>query len=184
MILNTLSSWAYHHCSTRNILLAFTCTIGIIALFRSSLPMTDSALRAVSGEGILDVNFSHSAAFVLQQIDAYGEEGRQIYRRFIALDLLFVFAYGSALSLLISRLTIAKRSLLNLVPWLGSLSDFIENCCHLYLVVQHPSSISAIASVASSATRFKYIFIALSLFALAYACYQFFRHRNTFNSEK
>lgn len=184
MILNTLSGWAYHHCSVRNILLAFTCTIGIIALFRSTLPMTDSALRVVSGEGILDVNFSHSAAFVLQQIEAYGEEGRQIYRRFIALDLLFVFAYGSAFSLLISRLTIAKPSLLNIVPWLASLSDLIENCCHLYLIAQHPSSVRAIASIASSATRFKYIFIALTLLVLVYACYQFLSQRNTLNAGK
>jgi hypothetical protein len=173
MILNTLSSWAYHHCSTRNILLAFICTIGIIALFRSSLPMTDSALRAVSGEGILDVNFNHSAAFVLQQIEEYGEKGRQIYRRFITLDLLFVFAYGTAFSLLISRLSITKPSSLNLIPWLASLSDFIENCCHLYLVTLHPSSLTAVASIASSATRFKYIFILLSLITVAYACCQF-----------
>lgn len=177
MYLRALNRWGFAHCTIGNVIAAFVVTFAIIALFRSSLPMTDTALRTVSGEGILDVDFNHNASFVISQLTAYTEQGRIIYQRFIALDLVFVFAYGFAFSLLISRLTLHNRSYLNLVPWLASLSDFMENCCHLLLLKLYPSSPIAIAAVASSATRFKYTFIALSFVALLIALWQFFRAR-------
>lgn len=175
MKLRALNSWLYTHCSTRNILLSFIVTFSIIAAFRSSLPMTDTALRAVSGQGILDVQFNHSSRFVIEQIEAYTDSGRSIYQRFIALDLIFVFAYGFAFSLLISRLTLAWHSHLNLVPWLASISDLTENCCHLLLLKLYPTSSMTIAAIATSATRFKYVFIALSFVALIVAFIQFIK---------
>ncbi|MDX1491085.1 MAG: hypothetical protein R3332_07350 [Pseudohongiellaceae bacterium] len=177
MIIHTLSRWSYRHSSPVTALLCLAVTAIIIAIFRSELPLTDSALREASGMGIIDVHFNHGAQFVMQRIDAYGEAGRQIYTRFIILDMGFVIAYGLALSFVLSLISQTQATTLNTIPFLASLSDACENTCHWLLLNIYPERSEALAAIASSATRFKFIFIALSVLIVLYLSLRAWQHR-------
>ncbi|MDP1932928.1 MAG: hypothetical protein Q8L60_15865 [Gammaproteobacteria bacterium] len=160
--MNNLSRWLHKHTNGRSLALTFALTFAIIALMQSSLPMTNTALLAVSGENILDITFYYDSGEALRRAEAYGPEGRSIYLRFLLLDFLFIPAYSLAAAFLISAL--ARKadgisdSRANLLPLLMGLGDFIENNCTLMLLTSYPDSSTVIASIGSSATMLKYLF--------------------------
>ncbi len=169
-----LSHWLHSHTNRRSLLISFLFTFIIIALMQSSLPMTNTALLAESGESILDITFYYTAEEALDRMAAYGPEGRRIYLAFEALDFPFVPAYSLAAAFLLSWL-IQKtgsagkmHSRLNLVPLLVGAADVVENSCVLVLLTMHPDAPQIVAAVASSATLFKHLFIAMTLGALGF----------------
>lgn len=173
--MNSLGRWLHRHTSRLSLLISFAATFMIIALMQSSLPMTNTALLAISGESILDITFYYPAEEALRRMAAYGLEGRQIYLRFEMLDFPFIPAYSLALAFLIGLLIrksgAAENSIharLNLLPLLIGTADLVENSCVVMLLTLHPDAPTVFASVASSATLFKHVFIVATLGALGY----------------
>ncbi len=167
-----LSRWLQTHTNRRTLLISFLLTFIIIALMQSSLPMTNTALLAVSGENILDITFYYDSQEALRRVEAYGQDGRSIYLRFLILDFMFIPAYTLAAAFLISAMTSKvggiAQSRANLLPMLIGLGDFIENSCTLILLTSYPDSPSVIASIGSSATMLKYLFGVATLGAVLY----------------
>jgi len=172
--MSRLSQWLHRHTNRRSLLISCLFTVIIIALMQSSLPITNTALLAESGESILDMTFYYTAEEALNRMSAYGPEGRRIYLGFQALDLPFILAYSLAAAFLLSWL-IQKvgaageiHSRLNLVPLLVGVADLVENSCVLMMLTMHPDAPQIVAAVASSATLFKHLFIAVTLGALGF----------------
>lgn len=173
--MNSLSRWLISHTSRMSLLISFGITIIITALMYSSLPMTNSALLAVSGENILDITFYYPAEEALRRMEAYGSEGRAIYLGFEGLDFPFIPVYSLALAFLLSWLIrksgaaeSSRHARLNLLPLLIGTADVVENSCVVMLLTLHPDAPTVFGSVASSATLFKHLFIVATLGALGY----------------
>ncbi|MGB4247377.1 MAG: hypothetical protein WBJ75_06610 [Pseudohongiellaceae bacterium] len=181
--MNSLSRWLISRTSRMSLLISFGITIIIAALMYSSLPMTNSALLAVSGENILDITFYYQPGEAMRRMEAYGEEGRSIYLGFEMLDFPFIPAYTLALAFLLSwligksraaedSLHSSLRSRLNLLPLLIGAADLVENSCVVMLLTLHPDAPILFAAVASSATLFKHLFIGATLAAVGFCAFK------------
>ena len=164
--LRKLSHWLAAHTNRYTLALSFLCSAIIIAIFRSDLPLTGNALIALTGGGLLDVEFWHSAADTLQRLTLFGETGRQIYLRFIVLDFVFIPAYTLALSFLLGWLSRRGAGMINLLPLLVGACDVVENSCHLVLILLFPDMPVFMAVAGSCATVLKFAFLMLTFVAL------------------
>jgi hypothetical protein len=61
----------------------------------------------------------------------------------------------------------SRWRLLNLVPWLGLLADYLENLCTSIVMIRYPETTAIAASLAPLATFVKWIFTGGSFVLLA-----------------
>lgn len=119
-----------------------------------------------NGASVLDLAMAYSPedAYNLY-LDKYSEEGRMLYLKAECVDLLFPLAYSCFFSLLIS-LGIKRfpempqeYRLLNLLPFLGGLADYMENIGIFTLLLKYPAKSYNMALWASGFGTIKWMTI-------------------------
>lgn len=113
-----------------------------------------------------DGSFLYSAQDIYNMADNYGPEGRADYiRERFTFDLIWPAAYmvflSTSLSWLFRRLQSDRDWLriLNLVPVLGGLLDYLENVAAAIVMWRFPMRLDAIAWLASLFTPLKWVMI-------------------------
>lgn len=139
-------------------------------------PISSAALKELSGgQGMLDMNyFGYSWQLVYGMLDTIGLAGRQIYAKLLGLDFIFAIVFMLFQSLMLTALL--KRAqvqgtlrLLNLLPFLRSGLDFIENGFILTIILNYPLQMPLAVELSSAVTVLKFItygIIIASLFLL------------------
>ncbi len=131
------------------------------------------AAETSGGAGSADTSFFYSAADLYHMAEAYGEQGRQAYiqARF-TFDLVWPIAYGFFLTTAISWLfskSIADTSrwhLLNLVPVLGMLFDYLENIGASLVMARYPLQTTVIDVLTPLFSLIKWLFVGGSFIIL------------------
>jgi len=129
--------------------------------------------KASGGEGMLDMSFGYGQARLYELFARLGVAGREVYARLLGLDFLFALSFAFAQSLMLSAL-MRKASFpaglrsLNLLPWLRSALDLVENVLLLCLLGAFTARRPGLAAAATTATVLKwlafYCILALFLF--------------------
>jgi hypothetical protein len=174
-MLALLSRSLYRHAAWRAIAaLLLVCAAYFWIFNYSSLPFSNPALVAAGcGEGLLDLRPYYDASAAYRALDCYGGAGRAIYRRFLVTDMSFLFFYGAAFSLLLTRLLAtltapaSRWRAANLLPLGVALADAVEDILLFSLLGEYPRHIPALGDLAGIATMTKHALAAASLAALA-----------------
>lgn len=166
-MLNSLSNFARHHASGRNVLIFFALQMIISALI---LPYMQGKFDPTKTLGVLDLKFGFTPEEAYNMLSAYGEEGRKYY--FFAeaiIDIIYPIIYTCTNVLLLSY--VFKRGFaansfiqqLNIFPILATIGDFAENAGIIAMLNAFPERADTAASFASSAGMFKWIAFGISI---------------------
>ncbi|MBN2046063.1 MAG: hypothetical protein JW757_13655 [Anaerolineales bacterium] len=147
--------------------LTLTFTILMTAFMIWVLPDQSARAEAYSGDvGSPDTSFFYRPQKLFQIAEAYGEAGRQAYvRARFTFDLIFPLVYGgfliSTISWFLNRFTTTENRLrlLNLVPLVGVLFDFLENIAASVVIGAYPLRLELAALLASAFTLMKWLFV-------------------------
>lgn len=165
--LEKISGWIARKTGPLSIIVAAAVLAATLVAMEVS-PIGKEKLKAASGGiGMLDMRFGYSAETVNGMFGALGAEGRLLYIRLLAVDVIFALAFMAFLSLTLSALirrsgVPAPLMRLNLLPVLRSAFDLIENAMLVALLALYPGdggpeSIRSLAPLASAITGAKWI---------------------------
>ena len=124
------------------------------------------------GVRILDQQRNYTTEMAYHFLDAYGESGRQTYRRILAADVFYPLLYGAFLSIAITwffrRAFAAERvvQLLNLLPWLTVLFDYAENIGLYVMLAKYPTQLPTVVAITSHLSMLKQLLSSMSILAL------------------
>ena len=160
-------------------LVLFIVVFGFFWLFNiSKLPISVSEFINISGQdGLLDTKLFYTAQQAYDALTVYGEEGRQLYMRFLMADFVFLATYSLAfaflLNLLIHSICSNAKNLLfiNTLPLAIGLFDFIENISIVTMLQIFPEHIKAFGVLASIATPCKWILTVVTIGFIAYGIF-------------
>jgi hypothetical protein len=120
-----------------------------------------------------DTSLIYSPADLYQMAEAFGPAGRQAYiLARLTFDVVFPAVYGivlmATISWLANRLFPSGSSwrLLNLVPALGMLLDYLENTAAVIVMARYPLRTPVVDLLAPSFTFFKWMFVGGSFVVL------------------
>lgn len=142
--------------------------------FYADVPFGLSRMAPYTGGdvNILDMEMYYTAEQAYQRFAMFGQQGRAVYLIILTGDLIYPALLGSflsvAITLLFRRVTPATGNWhkLNLLPVANMLADYLENIMLLTLLINYPTQINGIATVAGGATLVKNLFGLLSFLAL------------------
>jgi hypothetical protein len=150
--------------TTRYYIIPLVILFAILAVTMERSPIGTLRLKALSGgAGMLDMlqfGYSETTAYgVLAQI---GPAGRTLYAQLLGLDVVFAIVYMLMQSVLLTNLlrranVTGHWRLLNLLPWLRSGLDLLENGALFGLLSSFPARLSALVFVASTLTQLKWL---------------------------
>lgn len=176
-MLNRLSQFIDRNYSPYLLVTLFVPTIGFFLLFNFSnftIHISNPQLIHISGgEGLLDAKLFYTAQQAYSSLTRYGEEGRALYRNFLAADFIFALCYGFAFSMFFTRLIRAFRQTeswwtkFNLLPLSIAMADYVENIFISCLLISYPQNIPVLGTLAGIATLSKNLLIFASLLFLA-----------------
>lgn len=169
-----ISKWLYRISSGW---LALAATVIFVLFMIFVLPaQAAKADETAQGAGSVDTSFFYTPEELYETAGAYGEAGRREYiRARFTFDLVYPLIYGSFLALTVSwfldRATEAgnRWRLLNLVPVIGVVFDFLENIAASLVMGLYPTRISIAAGMASGFTPIKWVFVSASFLVLLVA---------------
>lgn len=171
--LTTLSGGMKKFANKKFIIPLLILLIAILMLMQKG-PFGSERIEALSaGFGTLDMKYGYSASETARLFDQLGNEGRLAYNHLLYLDFGFALVYMTLQSLLITALIRkaglgAKWEKLNLIPFVRSALDFVENVLLLSLLAGYPVQHTAAVGLASVLTVIKltinYGYIALVFF--------------------
>ena len=138
----------------------------VLALNLLDLPYSVPRIRHISGGAdILDVKLFYTADQAYALLAAYGPTGRHVYLWGLAtVDMVLPLLYSVLLAV---ALTLALRPilrpssplrLLNLLPLLAGLCDYLENAAILTLLAHYPQRLDGLAGAAGFLTLGKQVF--------------------------
>jgi hypothetical protein len=137
--------------------------LAIILIFMEKGPFGTNKLKQLSGgKGMLDMQFGYSASEVYSMLDIIGNNGQQLYIKLLCLDFLFMIFY-TLFQFLIVGVLIKKTGLndyfkiVNILPFLRSVLDIIENLFLLKILLSFPSRMFALVNISSIITISKLI---------------------------
>jgi hypothetical protein len=167
--LNRLSDRAYSFASKQTFFFLFFFLAVILITMQFG---TTGMKKFDSTAELLDMNrFGYSAAVVTGLLTRLGSTGRLIYIQQLGIDILFAVVFALFQSVMISGLI--KRSqagdrwkILNLLPFLRSLLDLVENGLLLSIIFRFPVENPALTAAASTVTIAKWIIYYLVMAAL------------------
>ncbi|MFN2363429.1 MAG: hypothetical protein ABR596_03950 [Halarsenatibacteraceae bacterium] len=118
-----------------------------------------------------DSSFIYSQAELYEMAEAYGEEGRSYYisSRFsfdIIWPLVYFFFLWSGMALILKNFSSRLVRSLLLLPFLGTLFDFLENLGASLVMYRYPAETFLIDQLTPGFTFLKWIFIYLSFIVL------------------
>ena len=170
MIFYKLSNWLYKVSSGW-----VTVVAVIIFLLFTILVLPNQTRGASTGEeiGSPDLSIYYSADDLYHMAEAYGADGRLEYiRARFTFDLIWPLVYTFFLVTTISWIfqkIILEQSpwrLVNLLPVLGMLGDYLENFSTSIVMWRYPLATPVIAWLAGMITFFKWVFVAGSFISL------------------
>lgn len=158
--LNRLSDRAYNFASKQTVLLLLFSLV--VVLFTMQIG-TNGMKKFDSTAEMLDMSkLGYSAAMAYGLLDNLGSTGRLIYIQQLGIDFLFAVVYAFFQSVMISGLM--KRGQvdtrwqpLNLLPFLRSAFDMMENCFILSIIFQYPARLIGLVTIASTITVIKWV---------------------------
>jgi len=111
---------------------------------------------------MLDMQFGYSQLQVYDMLASIGTAGRQLYSRLLGLDFLFAVIFMFLQSLLLTvllRKAAANQYLqkLNMLPFVRSALDIIENVFILVILFNYPTHYLTIVRISSMVTILKWI---------------------------
>lgn len=172
--LGRLSDWLFLHARAAYIVPLLLVVAGFYWTFNfSSLPLSVPSLReAAGGKPMLDLRLWYSPDEAYALMRALGASGRAGYLNFLALDCIFLMAYGAGFAFLVSALlrraswTMGNRGYLryaNLLPVGVALADALEDVATLAQLLSYPHFLPAAAVAGGAFTLVKHVGTGLSL---------------------
>jgi hypothetical protein len=162
-----ISEFFYQKASNKNIIIT---ALSYLVLGILIMPRLTPLIEQNSGLSILDLRFGYSAKSVFELFDKIGHIGCSNYLKFTAsVDMAYPFVYGLFLSLFISFLfekAFRKNyefRMLNLIPLLIVVADYVENFSIIILLNQHPILSENLVKIASNATLIKWGAVVFSI---------------------
>jgi hypothetical protein len=135
----------------------------IIIILMEISPIGKVKLKEMSGgAGMLDMQFGYSQLQVYDMLGSIGTAGRLLYMRLLGLDFIFAVIFMLLQSLLITAL-LQKAQVshhwykLNLLPFVKSALDILENCFILLMLFNYPTKFLVIVCISSVVTILKWI---------------------------
>jgi hypothetical protein len=135
----------------------------VIIVSMEKSPVNSAALKRLNaGIGMLDMQFGYSQLQVYNMLDIIGLKGQQHYSEFLGIDFVFSVVFMLLQALLITVLlkkagVDEKFAILNLLPFVRSALDIIENCFILTIIFSYPIKLPLIVQLSSTATMLKWI---------------------------
>jgi hypothetical protein len=149
--------------ATKKYITPVCITLAIILIFMEKGPLGKTKLSELSGGiGMLDMQFGYSVSQVYNMLDIMGNTGQQVYIKLLCLDFIFIIFYTLFHSLTIAAL-IKKTGLndyfkiLNILPFLRSALDVIENFFILKILLDYPLKVISLVNISSIITILKLI---------------------------
>ncbi len=171
-IITNLSNRVYRFSSKK----AFFILLALLTVTLIIMQGGTSGMKAIdSSAEMLDMrHFGYSDTVVYDLLTRLGQTGRQIYARQLGIDYIFAVVYALFQSVMITGLM--KRSgaspsirPLNLLPYVRSALDMVENCLLLPIILQFPVELPALVTAANIFTLLKwlvYVLVMLTLISL------------------
>jgi len=170
VLLCNLSSWFYEKSKNNPGLLLL---LAVFLSFNAFIFPYFTKLYGLQDHVLLDLQFGFTPEFAHAVLAGYGEYGRHGIMVFTGIvDNIYPLLYGSLLALFISRF---KRKadarnnscqIINLLPFVAVLFDFMENTGILIMIQNYPDQIIPVAWATSFAGMFKWIFLGSSVLIL------------------
>jgi hypothetical protein len=169
-IMTAISKWFYRFSTGWIALLGLIIFLVFSAL---TLPSQSAALERYSqGLGSPDTTL-YRAADLLRMAEVYGSEGRREFVKArwtfdLAFPLVYTFFLVTSISWLLNKgiQLNSKWRMLNLVPFIGMVFDFLENSATSLVMANFPSHLSVAEMSAPFFTLFKWLFIDASFVVL------------------
>lgn len=138
------------------------------------LPQQAARFEAVAGDGPSpDQSFIYTPADLYRMAETYGPEGRVAYVRArwtfdVVWPLVYTFFLVTAISWLGKRAFPpgSRARLLNLVPVLGLLFDYLENICASIVMARYPAQTPIVDLLTTVFTPIKWVFVVGSFVVL------------------
>lgn len=162
--------------TTRYYIIPLVVLFAILAVTMERCPIGTLRLKELSGGvGMLDMqHFGYSETTAYGMLAQIGPAGRTLYAQLLGLDVVFAIAYMLMQSVLLTNLLhraniTGRWKRLNLLPWLRSGLDLLENGALLGLIANFPARLSGLVFLASTLTQLKWLVygvVIVLLFAL------------------
>jgi len=162
--------------TTRYYIIPLVILFAFLAITIDRGPAGNTRLKELSaGLGMLDMQrLGYSEAVAYGMLAQIGAAGRALYTRLLGLDFVFAIVYMLMQSVLLTNLlhranVTGRWKLLNLLPWLRSGLDILENCTLLGLIFSFPARLTGLVYLASTLTLLKwlvYVIVIALLFTL------------------
>ncbi|OIN60425.1 hypothetical protein [Arsenicibacter rosenii] len=169
-MLRDLSTYLYKIASWKTLLLGGLLYVPFPAYFLSNL---EAMINRYAGQPIGPIDlllFNTEPARILDMVDMYGTEGRQIYAEGeLIYDTIYPLTYTFLLCILLSAIyknrTVTPFDLVNIVPFLFLWTDYLENICIITLLRTHPDTSLTVAAICAilSAVKWGGFFVSLVL---------------------
>lgn len=173
--------------SNRYYIIPLLVLLAIIVVLLDAHPSGTPGLKELSGgAGTLDGYFGYTVRQAYDLLGTIGPVGRGLYQRYLCLDWLLAVVFMLLHSLVITALLRMSKAdgrwqWLNLLPFVRSAFDIVENGLLLALLLNYPARLPFIAWAADVATVSKwvvfYFAVAATLILCTLACHEFFLKR-------
>jgi len=137
-------------------------------LFHGNFSFSIGEIEKLTGYGILDSRFNYTAQEAWNYFEAYGEEGRALYRQLQWVDFFYPLCYTGLLLSLIYLLyeKSSKLLLISLLPIVAMFFDYAENTALFYVNTHFPNVDRLVLEWASWFTGIKFSALAFSIFLI------------------
>lgn len=166
MIIFQLSDYFYKKVNGK-VLLLFLILYAIIGF--GIIPYKMAQMQQQYGSDLrpFDLTFGYDKAFADDFLSRLGDSGRAAYVSFVSYyDTIYPFVYGGLLIFILSFLIKGSKyqfiswiRLLNLLPILIVLVDFLENSCSIYNTLHYPDYSLRILAIGSIFTQLKWVLV-------------------------
>ncbi|NOX38921.1 MAG: hypothetical protein GXO78_15440 [Calditrichaeota bacterium] len=132
-------------------------------------------IELVSGSRtLLDTQLTYTAQEAYQILDRMGAEGRSLYLKGLAVDMIFPLAYSLFLAGMVFRLLwnrhfpLKHSALISTIPLFTGVFDYLENIFEIQLVTQFPPLAEPLIYWSSRFTLLKWITLSVSVTVLLF----------------
>lgn len=149
--------------ATKKYITPIITILAIILILMEKGPFGAAKLRQLTGgTGMLDMLFGYSVSQVYSMLEIIGNAGQQIYIELLYLDFAFMIFYTLFQSFIITALIKKARlndyfKILNILPFLRSILDIIENFFILKILFHYPLKMITLVNISSIITISKLI---------------------------
>lgn len=164
-LLLQLNKTIQQRASGRLLLLLTAVMFGLGYLVISSFSPAAELMALTNGRDVPDTQFLRSADDLYRQLADYGAYGRRLYlTRISPVDIFIPITQALFLSVAIAltcRRALAPESgwqMLNLLPFVAMVGDYLENVSIVVLMLAYPTQLAFLASASGVFTAVKFIF--------------------------